>query len=119
MTTDTRKKPLTALTPAELDTRIEQLEARHQQLKARQLKLDLTRGKPATEQLDLSNALDGILGGDYRLADGSDARNYGGLRGIPEARQLGAELLGTRPELVMAGGNSSLTLMLPGSSRRR
>ncbi len=111
MTTGQTRKPLTELDPAALDARIQQLEARHQQLQARKLKLDLTRGKPATEQLDLSNDLDGILKGDYRLADGSDARNYGGLRGIPEARQLGAELLGTRAEVVMAGGNSSLTLM--------
>ena len=59
-------------------------------MKAAGLALDLTRGKPAADQLDLSNALDGILRGDYRLKDGTDARNYGGLLGIPEARALGA-----------------------------
>jgi hypothetical protein len=60
------------------------------------LKLDLTRGKPAAEQLDLSNDLDGILGGDYLSLDGTDVRNYGGILGIPEARQLGAEFMGEK-----------------------
>ena len=75
------------------------------------LKLDLTRGKPAAEQLDLSNELDGILEGIYLLQDGTDVRNYGGILGIPEARQLGAEFIGAKSEQVMVGGNSSLNLM--------
>ena len=75
------------------------------------LKLDLTRGKPAAEQLDLSNDLDGILEGFYLLQGGTDARNYGGILGIPEARQLGAEFIGAKSEQVMVGGNSSLNLM--------
>ena len=75
------------------------------------LALDLTRGKPGPEQVALSDGLDDVLGGDYRLDDGSDVRNYGGLTGIPEARRMGAELLGLNPEEVIAGGNSSLTLM--------
>lgn len=75
------------------------------------LKLDLTRGKPAPEQLDLSNDLDGILEGFYLLQGGTDVRNYGGILGIPEARQLGAEFMGAKSEQVMVGGNSSLNLM--------
>jgi len=75
------------------------------------LRLDLTRGKPAAEQLDLSNDLDGILTGFYLLQGGTDVRNYGGILGIPEARQLGAEFIGAKPEQVMVGGNSSLNLM--------
>jgi len=75
------------------------------------LKLDLTRGKPSGEQLDLANPMDGILNQNFTLADGSDARNYGGLMGIPEARQLGAEMLDVDPEQVMVGDNSSLSLM--------
>ena len=75
------------------------------------LKLDLTRGKPSAQQLDLANELDGILSGFYLLQDGSDVRNYGGILGIPEARALGADLLGVIPAQVMVGGNSSLTLM--------
>lgn len=96
----------------------EDLQKRHQELTARYesfvgagLKLDLTRGKPANAQLDLSNALDGILGGFYLLQDGTDVRNYGGILGIPEARQLGAEILEVSPDEVLVGGNSSLTLM--------
>ena len=75
------------------------------------LHLDLTRGKPAAAQLDLSASLDGILQGDFFAEDGTDTRNYGGILGIPEARKLGAELLEVKPEQVMAAGNSSLTLM--------
>ena len=94
-----------------LTSRTRELEARLDQQRAEGLALDLTRGKPAEEQLDLSSPLDGVLGGDYRLNDGTDARNYGGLRGIPEARALGAELLGVPAEAIIAGGNSSLSLM--------
>ena len=91
--------------------RLQELQSAYQQIKARKLNLDLTRGKPATAQLDLSNALDGILQGNYRCADGTDARNYGGGLGIPEARQFAADYLETRPAQVMVGGNSSLQLM--------
>ncbi len=89
----------------------EALESRLHELQQRPLKLDLTRGKPAAEQLALSDPLDGILEGNYRLEDGTDARNYGGLRGIPEARRLGANLLETDPENVIVCGNSSLQAM--------
>ena len=87
------------------------LQRRFESFKGANLALDLTRGKPAPEQLDLANALDGWLQGDYRAADGTDVRNYGVLRGIPEARELGARFLDVSPEEVIAGGNSSLTLM--------
>ena len=87
------------------------LEARFQALKGANLALDLTRGKPAADQLDLADALDGILEGDYRAADGTDARNYGNLRGLPEARALGARFLDVEPDEVIAGGNASLTIM--------
>ena len=80
-------------------------------LKSAGLALDLTRGKPSPEQVALSDALDDALGNDYRLDDGTDVRNYGGLLGIPEARRLGAELLGARPDETIAGGNASLTFM--------
>ena len=89
----------------------ETLEREFQALRGANLALDLTRGKPAPEQLDLANALDGHLAGDYRAEDGTDVRNYGVLRGIAEARRLGARFLDLSPEEVIAGGNSSLTLM--------
>ncbi len=90
---------------------LEELERQYASLQGANLKLDLTRGKPAAAQLDLSDELDGILNGDFTSEDSTDVRNYGNLRGIPEARQLGAELLDVTPEDVMAGGNASLTLM--------
>ena len=87
------------------------LEARFQALKGANLALDLTRGKPAADQLDLADALDGMLEGNYRAEDGTDARNYGNLRGLPEARALGTRFLDVEPDEVMAGGNASLTIM--------
>ena len=66
------------------------------------LNLNLSRGKPAADQLALSDPLDGILEGDYEAQDGTDARNYGGLRGLPEARVLGSEILGVpADEIIM------------------
>ena len=93
-----------------LQARERELAARHAELQARPLNLDLTRGKPGTDQLDLSNDLDGVLQGQFR-ADGTDLRNYGGLDGLPGAKALGATLLEVPAEHVLVGGNSSLTLM--------
>jgi len=90
---------------------LQELEIQFSNFLQADLDLDLTRGKPCSEQLDLSNGLDGILKENYTLEDGGDARNYGGLLGIPEARRLGAEILNLEPAQVMAAGNSSLTLM--------
>ncbi|HSG89593.1 MAG TPA: aminotransferase class I/II-fold pyridoxal phosphate-dependent enzyme [Pseudomonadales bacterium] len=95
----------------ELEKMLSDARDRHAAFRDAGLALDLTRGKPAADQLDLANALDGILDGDFRAEDGTDVRNYGGLLGLPEARRLGAELLAITPEQVIAGGNSSLTLM--------
>ena len=78
--------------------------------RASQLSLDLTRGKPSPEQLDLSADLDAPPA-SYLATDGTDARNYGTLRGLPEARALGGELLELDPSRVFAAGNSSLFLM--------
>lgn len=75
------------------------------------LDLDLARGKPSAEQLELSDAMDGILQGDFHAADGTDLRNYGGIDGLTEAKRLFAAVLEVAPEQVLVGGNSSLTLM--------
>ncbi|MBE7440391.1 MAG: aminotransferase class I/II-fold pyridoxal phosphate-dependent enzyme [Spirochaetales bacterium] len=78
----------------------------------RGLKLDMTRGKPSAEQLDLSLPLLSMPGEkNFRSGDGTDLRNYGGLEGLKEARQLMATLLDAPAEQVIIGGNSSLQLM--------
>ncbi|HUS22211.1 MAG TPA: aminotransferase class I/II-fold pyridoxal phosphate-dependent enzyme [Aeromicrobium sp.] len=80
-------------------------------LKAEGLKLDLTRGKPAAEQLDLSNVLLTMPGDTHRAADGTDVRNYGGLTGLPELRSIFAELLHVPVDQLVAEGNASLEIM--------
>jgi len=115
----------------------ETVAARHEQarqdyeaLKGRGLKLDLTRGKPAPDQLDLANGLLTLPGeGVYRSADGTDVRNYGGLNGIPELRELFSRSLQVPVAQLLALGNSSLAVMhdtvvhallsvVPGGERR-
>ncbi|MGH1438495.1 MAG: aminotransferase class I/II-fold pyridoxal phosphate-dependent enzyme [Cellvibrionaceae bacterium] len=95
----------------ELEQWLITLEQEYQAYQAQNIKLDLTRGKPSAEQLTLADTLDGSLNGNYLSADGTDTRNYGGLSGIKESRELGAELLGVKLEEVSAQGNSSLSLM--------
>ncbi|MCB1698759.1 MAG: aminotransferase class I/II-fold pyridoxal phosphate-dependent enzyme [Pseudomonadales bacterium] len=99
------------LSTAELQSQLATLEQQYDKLKGLGLALDLTRGKPCTEQVALADGLDGILQGNYRAQDGTDTRNYGGLDGLPEARALFGELLGLPAGEIMVGGNSSLTLM--------
>ncbi|KMV22501.1 aminotransferase [Mycobacterium heckeshornense] len=91
------------------------LHARHQQeyaeLQSKKLALDLTRGKPSSEQLALSNALLSLPGDDYRDEDGTDTRNYGGQHGLPGLRAIFGELLGIPVPNLIAGNNSSLEMM--------
>lgn len=84
------------------------LEQRYNEFKARGLKLDMSRGKPCKEQLDLSVALNDVK--DY-VSDGVDVRNYGMLDGIPSCKKLFAELMGVKAENVIVGPTSSLNLM--------
>jgi DNA-binding transcriptional MocR family regulator len=81
-------------------------------LRGKKLSLDLTRGKPSPEQLDLSNSLLSLPGGDdFRDGEGTDTRNYGGLHGLPELRAIFGELLGIPVAHLLAGNNSSLEMM--------
>ncbi|MGV0851406.1 aminotransferase class I/II-fold pyridoxal phosphate-dependent enzyme [Mycolicibacterium phlei] len=96
----------------DLSAHFEQQKRNYEDLKAKGLKLDLTRGKPSPEQLDLSNKLLELPGAaDYRDADGTDVRNYGGLHGLPELRAIFGELLGIPVQNLIAGNNASLELM--------
>ena len=85
---------------------------RYHEFKSRGTTLDITRGKPCPEQLDLAgDMLDIINSGNYLTEDAADCRNYGGLDGIPEAKQLFAQYLEVAPEEIIIGGNSSLNMM--------
>lgn len=88
-------------------------ESRYQAFVSRGFKIDLSRGNPAPEQLDLSRGLlEAIDCDDFVSSDGVDCRGYaGGVLGITDARHLFAPLLGAPPDLVIAAGNSSLALM--------
>lgn len=99
------------LSTAELATQLEDLQQQYNALKDLNLSLDLTRGKPGTEQVALSDALDGILAGNFLAADGTDVRNYGGLDGLAEAKALFGSLLDAPPQETLVGDNASLTLM--------
>ncbi len=84
----------------------------YENCKARGLHLDMSRGKPGREQLDLSmDLLNMHIDPSETNMDGVEARHYGELMGLPAARRLFAELLGVKFEQVFAGGSASLTLM--------
>ncbi len=85
---------------------------KYEDYKAKKLSLNMARGKPGKEQLDLVSEMLAILVDyeDYEI-DGIDVRNYGELSGLPSAKKLFAEILGTKPEEVFVGGNASLQLM--------
>jgi DNA-binding transcriptional MocR family regulator len=103
-------QPLSERTPEEVATFLAEQRTAYDALRDRGLKLDLTRGKPSTAQLDLSDGLL-TLPKDVRDSAGVDVRNYGGLEGIRELREMFAELLWVEPEQVVASNNSSLVLM--------
>lgn len=93
---------------AELDSAAEA----YAEFASRGLKLDITRGKPASTQLDLSaDLLTAVTGDDAMTPGGVDTRNYGGLDGISELRDLFSPLLKVPSDQLLAGGNASLTLM--------
>ena len=119
-----------ALSPESLRSLRDDLRKDYDRFQERGLKLDLTRGKPSAEQLGFSDELLTLPGaGEYRAGDGTDTRNYGGLLGLTELREIFAPLLRVPVEQLLAGDNSSLSLMhdsvmhamlfpLPGGSTR-
>lgn len=86
------------------------LKQEYQEYQQQGLKLNMSRGKPAPEQLDLCAGVNDCPT-DFICEDGSDARNYGPLDGIPEAKRLFGEILGMPAENVIVGGSSSLNMM--------
>ncbi len=96
------------LTREELIAERSALEKRYNEFKAKGLKLDMSRGKPGADQLDLSSGINDVK--DF-IENGVDYRNYGILDGIPECKKLFADLMGVEPKNVIIGPNASLTLM--------
>lgn len=89
-----------------------QLTAEYEKLRGLGLKLDMSRGKPARDQLDLCEPMLTVLSHNDQMQDGkTDVRNYGVLEGIPSCRELFADILQVPVENVIAGGSSSLTMM--------
>lgn len=97
---------------SELQAELESASGAYEQFASRGLKLDITRGRPASAQLDLSaDLLNAVTGDDVMTPGGVDTRNYGGLDGIVELRELFSPLLKVPSDQLLAGGNASLTLM--------
>jgi aspartate/methionine/tyrosine aminotransferase len=85
---------------------------RYGEFQSRRMTLDMTRGKPCAEQLDLAlGMLQEEITRVYLTQSGLDCRNYGGLEGIPEAKVLFADYMGVEPDELILGGNSSLNMM--------
>lgn len=96
---------------AELAAAIDDLEARVAEVKARELKLDMARGKPSPEQVAISRPMLDLLSAGSDLTDGGvDCSNYGCFEGIPSARALAGEFLGVDPSQTLVLGSSSLLI---------
>lgn len=103
----------TELSEQELKTLQAELEEEHANICAKGLELNMARGKPGSEQLDLSRPMLETLDAqsDLLASDGTDCRNYGVLTGLPEAKELIAAMVDARPEQVIVCGNASLNVM--------
>ena len=101
------------LSKEELSNLKDSLTKKYDEYKAEGLKLDMSRGKPSTAQLNLSNDLNDVLNSssDYKSENGLDVRNYGILDGIPECKRLFAELLDVSADNLIVFGASSLNIM--------
>ena len=106
-------KKYSELSKDELKNLKSELEKKVEEFKALDLKLDMSRGKPCKEQLDLSMGMLSVLDKNSNLIceDGVDCRNYGGLTGIKEARELLATFMENKIENILIYGNSSLNVM--------
>ena len=101
------------MTREELLTLQQQLTAEYNDAKAKGLKLDMSRGKPAADQLDMFMGFMDTLNAEscMKTEAGMDVRNYGGLDGIPEAKKLIGDLMGVSADNVIGCGNSSLNIV--------
>ena len=106
-------------TNEELKELLRQLHAHYKEYQARDLQLNMARGKPSVEQLDLSMGMMDVLSGDSDLLceDGTDCRNYGVLDGIKEAKSLMGDMMEVPADNIIIYGNSSLNVMYDTISR--
>ncbi|MBO4219985.1 MAG: aminotransferase class I/II-fold pyridoxal phosphate-dependent enzyme [Clostridia bacterium] len=107
------------MSDAERKAELAQLLKKYEEIKSQGISLDLSRGKPGKDQLDITTGMLGVIsqGADCFSQSGLDCRNYGNLDGIPEAKALFSELLGISPSRIFIGGNSSLNMMYDAISR--
>ncbi len=107
------------MTKEELSAEIESLRSEYRKYQGMELKLDMSRGKPCLDQLDLSMGMMDALNSraDLSCADGTDCRNYGLLEGIQEARELLGDMMENNPKNILIYGNSSLNVMYDQISR--
>lgn len=107
------------MTKAELQALKKELSAKYREYQGKDLKLDMSRGKPSIDQLDLSMGMLDVLTSDMDLTceDGTDCRNYGVLDGISEAKELLADMMEVAPDHIIIYGNSSLNVMYDTVSR--
>ncbi len=103
--------PLSDFTQKQLNELKTDLDREYELIKGNPVALNLSRGKPAVDQVALSDKMEDAIAGDYFDSTGTDVRNYGEIRGIADARSLGEELMGVPAANIIAGGNSSLFLM--------
>ena len=100
------------LSREQLSERLAALTEEYNSYKEMGLTLDMSRGKPGADQLELTNEmLDPALLGNFKASNGFDVRNYGILDGIPECKKIFADILGVKPENTIVFGNASLTIM--------
>ena len=112
------EKKYTEMTLPERQTEYAALQAEFEGAKALHLALNMARGKPGREQLDMVTPIFGLLTEPEQfMSDGVETRNYGEVAGIPAARRLFADILGCQPEQVFVGGNASLQLMYDAISK--
>ena len=106
-------KPYAEMTKEELEQEIAVLKKEYKKYQDMDLRLDMSRGKPCREQLDLSMGMMDALNSeaDLSCADGTDCRNYGVLTGIEEAKVLIGDMMENNPDNIIIYGNSSLNVM--------
>ena len=105
-------KKYTEMTKDELMQELTAVETQYKELQAKGLNLNISRGKPGKEQLDIVTDMLGVVNENTDfMCDGQDVRNYGILDGITPVKELFADILGTKPENIFVGGNASLQLM--------